>query len=382
MPRNSNLFFNQLNLFFLGAINLLYLYKYGSRQDQFDVYLLMSGYILSVSMGAFLFKKIKIENARFRVGYVVFVAMIALVLTVINMLIDEQSINVDRWSAMEVGIKALLNGEYPYTAIDHLQGRTSNFPALMLIGLPFYLMGNVGFLQVASFVLFAYTSYTTNSTAKSRVLPLLILLISPCYWWEILVKSDLMSNLIICLCFIALWQKKNSTDLFKKPVLLAIICACLMMTRAIVMVPLALFLFKSFVKLKVKLQFLFSVTFLITTALLIGLVLMNCPDLDTLKKYNPIELQSRSLPWFIGLICLLVPFYFSFRIKNFQKEFYPYSVLFILIPALISFTHEMIVSVENTIIHSSFDLSYMAMSLPFVAMNIARHKWINNTDDV
>lgn len=378
MPKINTNYFDQLNLLFIGSVNLLYLYKYGSRQTQVDVFVLIFGYILLISLGMYWFRKVNIEKPHFKTIYWGFVIFVSALLLAVNLWVDKQSIHVDRWSAMEVGIKALINGDYPYTALDHLQGRTSNFPALILMGLPFYLLGDVGFLQVGCFVLFAYMSYQINSTAKKQMLPLLILLASPCYWWEIFVKSDLMSNLIICLCFIALWQKKNSADFFKRPILLAFICACLVMTRAIVLIPLSLFLFKSFTESKIKTQWLFSITFIITTALLIGLVLMNCPDIETLKKYNPLELQSRSLPWFVSLFCILLPLYFSFRIKKFQKEFYQYSGIFILIPALLSFTHELSVSIENTIINSSFDLSYLAMAMPFLAMTLTHHKWINN----
>lgn len=61
---------------------------------------------------------------------------------------------------MEVGIRSLLSGEYPYTVVDHLGGRTSNFPGLFLIVLPFYLMGSVGYLQVFTFALLSWSIYS------------------------------------------------------------------------------------------------------------------------------------------------------------------------------------------------------------------------------
>ena len=69
----------------------------------------------------------------------------------INSYVDGNTLNIDRWSAMEVGIEALLNNEYPYSAIDHLGGRTSNLPTLLFLGIPFYLIGDVGYLQSFTF---------------------------------------------------------------------------------------------------------------------------------------------------------------------------------------------------------------------------------------
>ncbi|MDP5043442.1 MAG: hypothetical protein NWQ06_00515, partial [Leeuwenhoekiella sp.] len=57
----------------------------------------------------------------------------------INLKVNGYALHIDRWSAMTEGIAALLNGNYPYSALDHLGGRTSNLPTLFLIGLPFYL---------------------------------------------------------------------------------------------------------------------------------------------------------------------------------------------------------------------------------------------------
>lgn len=74
----------------------------------------------------------------------------------INNSVDGELLHVDRWSAMHVGIEALLNGEYPYTAVDHLGGRTSNLPALLFLGIPFYLLGDVGYLQSFTFLGFAF----------------------------------------------------------------------------------------------------------------------------------------------------------------------------------------------------------------------------------
>ncbi|MDP5045194.1 MAG: hypothetical protein NWQ06_09475, partial [Leeuwenhoekiella sp.] len=95
------------------------------------------------------------------------------------------------------GIAALLNGNYPYSALDHLGGKTSNLPTLFLIGLPFYLLGDVGLLQSFTFLVFAGIIDKLIKSPAIRIVSLLLLMSSLWYLYEIVVKSDLVSNTIL-----------------------------------------------------------------------------------------------------------------------------------------------------------------------------------------
>lgn len=286
-----------------------------------------------------------------------------------NYLIDGKLLNNDRWSAMDVAIRALYNGNYPYTAVDHLNGRTSNFPSLLLIGTPFYLLGDVGYLQIFTFFVFSFSCYTIAKTQKQIVVPILFLLLSPCYWYEILAKSDLMSNIIIVLCFIILWQKKSNNNIFKLSKTLGFSTAFLLLTRGIVAIPLVLFLFKDFININIKTKIIYTVSFTITFITLIYMVIMNCPSLYILKNYNPLILQAQNIPAYIHIVVMLLPFYFSFKIKEI-KDFYNFSILLISIPILISF---LIINYNygfNEIISNHrFDLSYFGLILPFLVIS-------------
>ncbi len=130
---------------------------------------------------------------------------------------NPNDLNVDRWSAMNEGIKSIINLQYPYSAIDHLGGRTSNFPGLFILGFPFYLLHNVGYLQVFAFLLLAYTIYTFFQTNTSRLLTLILFVSSPAFFWEVTVRSDLMTNFILILIFMVLWYKRYKNKLFIQP---------------------------------------------------------------------------------------------------------------------------------------------------------------------
>jgi hypothetical protein len=153
-------FYNSFKPLYI-CINLLFIYKYGIRQNYIPIqiiiilYLFISGLILLKNPFDFeITKKIQSKYAYITSSFLIFIIIIA-----ITFFTDGNALKVDRWSAMDVAISALLDGEYPYTAVDHLHGRTSNFPGLLILGIPFYLLGNVGYFQGAAFLLLSYTIY-------------------------------------------------------------------------------------------------------------------------------------------------------------------------------------------------------------------------------
>lgn len=363
---------SKLFFFIYLIINLLFLFKYGMRQNTIPVASIMVVYAFVVTMLYFYKDKIFSLITNFSTPktlqkiFIGFAFVIALALFFIIFYTDGNSLNVDRWSAMHVAIEALLNGEYPYTAVDHLNQNTSNFPSLLLIGLPFYLLGNVGYLEVFSFGLLVVTLYKTLPL-KSVYIYLFFLLISPAYWWEIFAISDLLSNIIIVFCFIILCKQYLSNDIFKYPVLFGVVIAILLLTRGVVFIPLVLFYFQKFLKVPWKNKLLFSVAFTITFVLLIFMVLINCPDVATFEKFNPITLQTALVPNFVSIASIILPLILALVIKEWKTKFYTTIVLF-LIPVIIAFVLRSanygFMNMFST--QTQFDLSYFTMTFPFI----------------
>ena len=358
------------------SINLLFIYKYGLRQNLINVYLLLFSYSSTLIFAYFLFTKdILIVKSKF--FYFTICALFLFFIIIINIYVDGNMLNVDRWSAMDVAIKALFNGEYPYTATDHLNGRTSNLPSLLIIGIPFYLLGDVGYFQCFSFLLLSYTFFKVIKNNTDRIYSIFLLIGSPSYLWEIYVKSDLMSNIIIVLCFILLWHKRYSTKSFNNPLLLGFLSAFLSLTRVIVFIPLTLFLFKQFFheSYKVKIKFMFSA---ISTLIIVSsIVLINCPNIETFIVFNPLELQTRQVPVIIHISSIILLIYFSFKIERISN-IVNFSILLISFPVLVSFLSTFIFTGFNNIIYEhTFDLSYLGMVIPFIIYHIT-----NNSKDV
>jgi len=284
----------------------------------------------------------------------------------LNISIDGNTLNVDRWSAMEVGIRALLNGQYPYSAIDHLGGRTSNLPTLIFLGIPFYLLGNIGFLQSFSFILFSYIVFIAFNNYKDRLFCLLLLILSPSYLWEIYVKSDLMSNFIIILMLMVIVQIKISKKERINPLILSFVSTAAILTRLTAIIPITLLLFKKFYNYSLKEKTLFIIVSLITITLFGYICLNKVSDFNHFKQHNPFELQNRQLPFFISFITILIPLIYSFQISN-LKLLIKSSVFFLLLPILLA----MLINISNngiytSIFNSSFDISYLNIVMPFL----------------
>lgn len=354
--------------------NLLFVFKYGLRQDHVSVYLLIIIYTLFCGFVLFgnPFKFIKLNEDKLKILYKVICFSIMIVVFIVVSLTDGKTLNVDRWSAMDVGIKALLNGEYPYTATDHLNGRTSNFPGLFIIGLPFYLMGNVGYLQVFSFVLLSFTLYNILKI-KQTLNYIILLLLSPAFWWEIFAISDLLSNVIIVFCFVLLIKDKFKDNVLKKPVFMGLSTSFLTLTRGIVAIPLILLVFRDFITINIRDKIKYVISFILLSILLIALVIINCPDLETLKKFNPLNLQTMYLPNYINIFAVLLPFYFSLKIKKFNNQYFQFCTYLLLFPPFLSFSITMYyMGFDTIIIDNKFDLSYLSIAFPFLIMEIVK----------
>ncbi|WP_090118670.1 hypothetical protein [Lutibacter oricola] len=286
---------------------------------------------------------------------------------VLNNFVDGNTLIVDRWSAIDVSVHAVLNGEYPYSIPNHLGQYSSNLPSLVIIGLPFYLFGDVGFLQSFTFLFFAYILHKSFTNYKVKLLGILLLISSIFYLWEVYTKSELMSNFIFVLGFIVLWSKKYSKSLFKKSFLLGVITSFIALTRIPVLIPLVIFLFKDFLNTSIKKKIYFIISSMVVTLFLGFVVLKDCPNIEVLKNYNPLTLQGNKTPLLISLISLLLPFFISFKVKNEAINTVLYSIPIILIPILGHFLSSWFnYGFEKTIFNSFADISYFNMVSPLL----------------
>ncbi|WP_188652558.1 hypothetical protein [Yeosuana aromativorans] len=347
-------------------VNSLFVLKYTSRLPIFNEYLFTCLYILFTFLFFNLINKISLKDTFYKYSFLIITVFFFLFSIYLNNKINGNLLNVDRWSAMEAGVQALLNNEYPYSAIDHMGGRTSNLPTLIFIGIPFYLLGNIGFLQSFSFLLFAFTMFYCLENYKARFVSLVILIFSPCYLWEIYVKSDIMSNFIIVLAFMIFIYHKFSENKRINTIGLSFLSTSLILTRLIAIIPLTLLLFERFCKFSFKRKIKFIVVGLLTILIFSFICFHNVESLENFKKQNPFELQDRQLPTIISLITILIPIFFSKLIKD-LKSLLKNSYIFLLIPISMAFALRIAYKgFYSSIFNSSFDISYFNIMMPFL----------------
>lgn len=374
-----NLFFKKISFLKIAAIliyvfvNAMFVLKYGTRQDFYSPYVLLFFYVLFLFSGL-----IFIDNQRvfidkyknFNRGFIVVTVVFFLLFVVINFLVDENALNVDRWSALEVSIDSFIHFEYPYDKLDHLNGTSSALPGMMIIALPFYLIGDVGLLQPFVFLVTMLIIWKSTLENHRKLTFIFLLISSVAFLWEVIVKSDLMTNAILTLIFMFYWNKTYNNDYFKNPIKLAFCLSILILTRGFVIIPLVIFLFQSFLKEKAKVKLVFCMSFLLSLMILLLPILIALPDLQTIKAHNPLFNQTAYAPFWLMILFILVPFFISFLTKNFFQKIH---VSFVLIASLIMglFIFNAYDEGWNANLYGGlFDISYLGIIIPFVIFSI------------
>lgn len=371
------------SLCYLG-INSLFVIKYGSRLQGVGEITLLLAYLAFAILFAFVYNRINL-NGYYKLLFVTVTVVIFAFSIYLNSTVDGHTLNVDRWSAMEVGVKALLNGEYPYSAIDHLGGRTSNLPTLIFLGIPFYFLGGVGYLQSFCFLVFVYIAHTCFSNYKDRLFCLSLLSFSPAYLWELYAKSDLMSNFILLLLFLVVIQRCFSNERsngFWKLGALSFLSTALVLTRLVAVIPLSLALAKRVFNYSIRQKTIFALVSLVTAASFAFLCFHKVESMDHLKAHNPFSLQNRQLPLLVSLFMVLAPVVYAFYIKGFASLIRSITV-FMTLPTMAAF---LINVFENglylSVIHSAFDISYFNIAMPFLLIALTTDFALLNHNEI
>jgi len=348
------------------GINVLFMLKYSTRISLTEGYLLTVGYAVLLSLFPWVFAKLKVSPTVYRYGFFAVGLVFFIFSMVLNSTVDGASLQVDRWSAMEVGIEALLHGEYPYAAVDNLGGRTSNLPGLIGIGIPFYLLGNVGYLQSFCFILFTYGCYRVFDQYKTRLFCLLLLVLSPAYVWEVYVKSDLMSNFILILLFVIWVYQRTVAQKKIKLSLLSFVATSLLLTRIIAFIPISIVLVKPFFSWSMQRKIYFLGISLLTIVAGGYLCFHQAESMAYIKKYNPFELQNRQLPTLLSALFLVIPLYFADKVSHLNSVFKAI-VIGLFLPIMAAFIGKLYrYGFHQSVFESGFDLSYFNMLMPFL----------------
>ncbi|WP_415326159.1 hypothetical protein [Chryseobacterium sp. MMS23-Vi53] len=275
---------------------------------------------------------------------------------------DPYKLNIDRWQTLNFSLEFWLKGKYIYDTPNFLGNISSYLPGQLLLAVIFYLMGNVGYIQVAAILLFSYAVIKKFKNNFLAVQAIFLLGISLSYIYEAICKSDFISSFIFTASFILLWSEKFKDNYFEKPILLGICLGILCLTRSVVIVALILFLLKSFLKTDWSARIKMTLSFIITIIILLGTVLFPAKSFQYILDHNPLNLQGQS-NGFVMLFFLTLTIIMSFYVKKISQVFiYSSIIIFVL---MVSFLLEQYFVLGYDYQNNFFSTTYLASCLPF-----------------
>lgn len=369
----------QRSLFLL--INSLFAAKYSVRLG-FNPYLAVLVYCSVAVFVSWIvnkkFKRINDKNAKFFFLFL-FLFLLSAILC-FNYFIDPLKLQVDRWSAIHNFIHNLFQGVYPYTAHTHLGGYGSPFPVWQVFHIPFYLLGNVGLGMFFSILILGIFLVWYFENYFQSFIFLVFLVVSPAFWYEVAVRSDLIYNFIFCFIAIAFLHKK-SYSIQHKSLVLGILSGLFLSTRLSVFIPFALYLFPGFLLANLKSKAIFILSSVLVFVLtFLPFVFWDFHSL-LFFKYNPFVLQTRQGSIIELILLLSMLYYFSTNWKNNLILCFSYIAITIVVFVTVVFCHRMISeNFANDLFSSNFDITYFSMALPFVvfALTVSRQKYSLN----
>jgi hypothetical protein len=287
---------------------------------------------------------------------------------------DPYSLQVDRWSALHFPIQNLLSGDYPYAANTHLGGYASPFPVWQILHVPFYMMGNVGLSFFFAFALFLWSMFKVQGKAKATMAGLLMCS-SVAVWYEVAVRSDLLTNMLLLAAMVNLVLHRMSREwVDAKCWWMACAVGLLASTRMLVLVPLAILLFPYLVGMKWHRQI--SVVMLTMLVFLLTFAPFALWDWQSFYHFdmNPWALQTRqgNVSDFVVFLPLVICLAFNHKMN--PRRYYRNSAFALAAFVAVTFVHNMYSTENWNLFSSTFDITYISTCLPFCFMSMVDSK--------
>lgn len=354
-------------LFFIYAlISALFLYKYGSRITT-HAWIFACLYSAVASVAIFRLPKFfPVLFRKYPSGKTLFfiVAVLCLFFIALMMQFDPRVIRVTRVEALSEWITTLLKGEYPYGASSN----PSSFPFLFFLAMPFYFIGDLGFLQIVGFILLVLVArYRYKGDANGFITSLILLLACPIFWYELVVRSELFFNMVIVLVFLIYLEGRLKRGQTRGLFWFGIISGLLLSTRGIVLLPMISVIIWMFRKNMIKSKAFFL-------AVLFGFFLTILPfifwDWELFQLSGPFSIQTSYLPMWMTFLSLVFCFIIGWKIPDIRRVYALTGiVVFLTITASLVYISSLL-SWREAILQDAFDVGYFAFVIPFLLLSL------------
>lgn len=359
------------------VVNVVFVAKYSARISEYAAlyatlfaaifyYALLRWVIPYIYNSKFKISKFKILSA---FCLLVFGGMVT-----VQYAIDPYELQVDRWSALHFPIQNLLSGIYPYTANTHLGGNASPFPVWQVLHIPFYIMGNVGLSFFAAAALFLWSCWKAQGRERALVAGLL-LCSSVAVWYEVTVRSDLITNMLLLAAIINfVFHRMSQQWVEDNRWWISCAVGLLACTRIIVLIPITILLLPYFIKMPWRRQ----VAVALLTAFVFALTFVPFALWDWQEFFyfqnNPWALQTRQ-----GNVldfCLFVPLaiFLAMNHKAVLAQYCRNSALMLFLFVSVTFVHNMYQSENWNLFSSAYDITYLSTALPFCLLAIGERR--------
>ena len=350
------------------AINLLFIAKYASRIS--DVLAIAACLVYSIVAFA-AFAQIERKNIFQNKKGLLASSLVAIALLIaLQSSINPYELKIDRWSAIHHFIQSLFQGSYPYGAETHLHGYGSPFPVWQIFHVPFYLLGNVGLSFSVVTLLFIHSAYLQWGS-KGGYLSLLLLIASPAYLYEVVTRSDMMTN------FLLVGSVVNYLVYFKITlkshfIAIAILCGLTASTRLTAILPLFMLYFQEFTQVSWQRKISFLLIAVMTFA--VTFLPFWIWDANTLlySDHGPFALQTSQIRDFDLIIFLVISIWLACKWKAKYVKLYAYTAVLLGFMVAYTFIFNMATRGDwSRLFGSTYDITYFNMALVFVIATLS-----------
>ena len=358
-------------------INALFVWKYAADYLQYPLMLSLI-YIVIIFMVIYLMSrdyKVNLSKSVQTRIYFSVVFLAACVLTIIMLQFDPEKIAVGRYPAMYEWISRLLSGEFPYGGDINPSG----FPFLFVLAIPFYILGDLGFFQIFSLLVFALIIHPgCSKNDLSGLRSILLLIAAPIFLFEIVVRSDLFSNMVMVMLYLVIFQLYSRNREYIFIILLGLGGGLLLSTRGVVLLIYIIFFLYMIRKHEFKYGlFIFS--------MLAGFILTLAPfliwDAKHFVESGPFAIQLSYIPGWVFILSIIASVACGLSIKSLKGIYTAISVMLfgvVLIAFVISIVN---FGLTESVMGDRFDISYFSFAFPFllISLGMASESFSNQT---
>jgi len=347
-------------------INGIFVFKYASRLTSLS-WLVTLLYIAGAAAGFVLLAgsdRVRSPLAKLHRHYWMVSLGLALGLWIVMLQFDPEQIRVSRRTALEDWIRLLLEGRYPYLA----EVSPSGFPFLFVLTMPFYFLGDVGLLQIVAFGVFAFlVSLRDPKDSPHRFCRLLLLVGSPIFLYEVVVRSDLFSNMVFLLFYWVMVERRRLKAAAAERFLWAALGGLLLSTRAVALLVDAVVLPHLFRAARLKGVLFALVMGIVFLATLAPFILW---DADLFAQVGPFSIQGMYIPGWMAVLALIAALVCGLTGRSLNGLYRAAGLLLFAVVFAAFVRAAMQQGLSRSITGDGFDLGYFIFALPFLLISL------------